>query len=214
MDVKTEYINGDLEDGIYMNQPEGFIAPGQESKVCTRSDLAYVVSMLSRLHYDRCHAVIERYSDANWISNIKDSRSTSEYVFTLRGAAISWKSFKQTIIVKSIMESEFFQFSINAVRGGMLRVISIDYAKLMDNIAYPLTKGLSRELVGKSSKGIGLKPLKEWVSMNENLTQLTRDPNHRNVVEVTLMWGSYLNCNEYSQKDKNKAKTTQNRARD
>ncbi|GJT98052.1 hypothetical protein Tco_1093570, partial [Tanacetum coccineum] len=73
----------------------------------TQSDLAYVVSMLSRLHYDRCHAIIKRYSDANWISNIKDSRWTSEYVFTLRGAAISWKSSKQTIIAKSIMESEF-----------------------------------------------------------------------------------------------------------
>nr|GEY18308.1 ATP phosphoribosyltransferase 1, chloroplastic [Tanacetum cinerariifolium] len=33
MDVKTEFLNRDLEKGIYMNQPEGFIAPGQESKV-------------------------------------------------------------------------------------------------------------------------------------------------------------------------------------
>ncbi|GJT04226.1 zinc finger, CCHC-type containing protein [Tanacetum coccineum] len=52
-------------------------------------------------------AVIEGYSDANWISDIKDSRSTSGYVFTLEGAAISWKSSKQTVIVKSTMESEF-----------------------------------------------------------------------------------------------------------
>ncbi|GJR39734.1 hypothetical protein Tco_1215418 [Tanacetum coccineum] len=41
------------------------------------------------------------------ISDIKDSRSTSGYVFTLRGAAISWKSSKQTVIDKSMMESEF-----------------------------------------------------------------------------------------------------------
>ncbi|GKF46669.1 hypothetical protein Tco_0136471 [Tanacetum coccineum] len=41
------------------------------------------------------------------ISDIKDSRSTSGYVFTLRGAAISWKSFKQTVISKSTMESKF-----------------------------------------------------------------------------------------------------------
>ena len=40
-------------------------------------------------------------------------------------------------------------------------VISLDYIKSKDNIADPLTKGLNRELVEKSSKGIRLKPVKE-----------------------------------------------------
>ncbi|KAD2805656.1 hypothetical protein E3N88_39033 [Mikania micrantha] len=83
---------------------------------CTRPDLAYVVSRLSRytsnpssehwksmtrllrylgytrnygLHYGRDPAVIEGYNDANWISDMKDSKSTSGYVFTLGGAAIA-----------------------------------------------------------------------------------------------------------------------------
>ena len=34
MDVKTAFLNGDLEKEIYMEQPEGFIVPGQEKKVC------------------------------------------------------------------------------------------------------------------------------------------------------------------------------------
>nr|GEZ45972.1 zinc finger, CCHC-type [Tanacetum cinerariifolium] len=100
----------------------------------TRPDLAYAISRLSRytsnpsnahwkaitrvlhylrynrdygLHYDRHPAVIEGYSDANWISDINDSRSTSGFVSTLGGAAISWMSSKQTVIAKSTMESEF-----------------------------------------------------------------------------------------------------------
>ncbi|GKD89143.1 hypothetical protein Tco_1364650, partial [Tanacetum coccineum] len=100
----------------------------------TRPELAYVVSRLSRytsnpnvahwkamtgalhylrysrdyvLHYDRYPAVIEGYSDANWISDIKDSRSTSGYVFTLGEAAISWITSKKTVIAKSMIESEF-----------------------------------------------------------------------------------------------------------
>ena len=34
MDVKTAFLNGDLDEEIYMEQPEGFSAPGQKKKVC------------------------------------------------------------------------------------------------------------------------------------------------------------------------------------
>ena len=59
------------------------------------------------LHYTEYPAVLEGYYDANWIIGTKDIKSTSGYVFTLGGAAVSWKSSKQTCIVRSTMESEF-----------------------------------------------------------------------------------------------------------
>ena len=34
MDVKIDFLNGDLNEEIYMDQPEGFISLGQEKKVC------------------------------------------------------------------------------------------------------------------------------------------------------------------------------------
>ncbi|GKB49275.1 zinc finger, CCHC-type containing protein [Tanacetum coccineum] len=34
MDVKTAFLNGDLDEEVYMNQPQGFIMPGNENKVC------------------------------------------------------------------------------------------------------------------------------------------------------------------------------------
>lgn len=34
MDIKTALLNGDLDEEIYMEKPKGFVAFGQEKKVC------------------------------------------------------------------------------------------------------------------------------------------------------------------------------------
>ena len=34
MNVKTTFLNGNLDEEVYMDQPEGFVLPGNERKVC------------------------------------------------------------------------------------------------------------------------------------------------------------------------------------
>jgi hypothetical protein len=46
------------------------------------------------IQYSGYPAILEGYSDANWISNVVELYATSGYVFTLSGAAVSWRSCK------------------------------------------------------------------------------------------------------------------------
>jgi hypothetical protein len=46
------------------------------------------------LHYTGFPKVLEGYNDSNWISHVDQIKATSGYVFTLRGAAVSWRSCK------------------------------------------------------------------------------------------------------------------------
>ena len=100
----------------------------------SRPDIAYAACRLSRYTHnpinDHCNAlarlmkylrgtmnygilysgllvVLEGYSDANWISDLDEKKSTSGYVFTLRCGVVAWKSSKQTLIATSTIESEF-----------------------------------------------------------------------------------------------------------
>jgi transposase InsO family protein len=55
MDVRTAFLNGDLEQDIYMKQPEGFVASGKESLVCKLRKSLYGLRQASRAWYDKIH---------------------------------------------------------------------------------------------------------------------------------------------------------------
>ena len=48
MDVKTAFLNGYLKESIYMMQPEGFMAKGQQKKVCKLLRSIYGLKQASR----------------------------------------------------------------------------------------------------------------------------------------------------------------------
>ena len=53
MDVKTAFLNGELDEEIYMDQPIGFVTKGQEHKVCKLKRSIYDLKQSSRQWYLR-----------------------------------------------------------------------------------------------------------------------------------------------------------------
>ena len=107
--------------------------------LCTRPDIAHAVSLTSRYQSDPgmghwiavknilkylrrtkdmvlsyggdSELVVTSYTDASWNTDPDDSKSQSGYVFILNGAAVSWRSAKQSVVAKSSTESEYIAAS-------------------------------------------------------------------------------------------------------
>jgi len=48
MDVKTAFLNGELDKEIYIDQPVGFVVNGEERKVCKLRRFIYDLKQSSR----------------------------------------------------------------------------------------------------------------------------------------------------------------------
>jgi hypothetical protein len=79
-----------------------------------------------RIHYSGYPAVLEVYTDANWISDVDELYAMSGYVFTLDSVAILWRSCKQTILTRSTMEAELTSLDIATVQVDWLRELLMD----------------------------------------------------------------------------------------
>nr|GEV15639.1 hypothetical protein [Tanacetum cinerariifolium] len=156
MDIKITFLNGDLDEEVYMKQPEEFVMLGKKLRpdtgkhvdhlkysrdigclmyaiTSTIPDIAYAAGRLSKF--------TKAYSDASWINHVEDSSSTSGWVFLLGRGGISWASKKQTCITGSTIESEFVALTAAGKRSKMAKKLDTsdsNLAKTNSTEFYPL----------------------------------------------------------------------------
>lgn len=128
---------------------------------CTRLEISFAVSKLSRLtsnpsvehwkaigrvfgylnktkelslQYSKFPAILEGYTYASWISSIGDNKSTTGWVFTLGGGAISYGSKKQTCITHSTMKYEFIALAAIRKEAEWLRDLLLEISFISEHI--------------------------------------------------------------------------------
>src|SRR3954467_679526 len=103
--------------------------------ICTRSDVSYALSVCSKYQSNLGNAhwvavknilkylnttknmflvfggdeelVVKGYTDSSFMTDPNDFKSQSEYIFTLNGGVVSWKSSKQNTVADSTTEAEY-----------------------------------------------------------------------------------------------------------
>ena len=61
MDVKTAFLNGDLEEEVYVNQPESFSIEGKGHMVCKLKKSIYRLKQASRQWYVKFNDIITSF---------------------------------------------------------------------------------------------------------------------------------------------------------
>ncbi|KAF3614518.1 putative plant intracellular Ras-group-related LRR protein 7-like [Capsicum annuum] len=197
MDVKTAFLNGDLKEEIYMEQPEGFVVPGKENKSKFNIKDLGVTDVILGIRIHRTPQGLA-LSQSHYIEKVLDKFKYMEFgiaktpldvSFALRknedkaGEEAEWlRNFLKDIPywpkpvapvcihcdsqaaigrAGSMMynsKSRHIRRRHNTVRELLSSgIITIDYVKSKDNVSDPLTKGLSREGVERTSKGMNLR---------------------------------------------------------
>nr|GFA48382.1 zinc finger, CCHC-type [Tanacetum cinerariifolium] len=81
------------------------------SRILAQNKYAKVIGSLITIYYgleyNKDPSVLEGCTYASWITDQEDYASTSGWIFTLGGVAVSWGSKKQSCLTDSTMEAEF-----------------------------------------------------------------------------------------------------------
>jgi hypothetical protein len=150
MDIKSVFLNGLLEEEIYMEQPEGFITPGQESKVCLLKKAIYGLKQASCAWNLQFHGVLielsftRTYSDAGiYVYRCQDVGGTLIIILYVDNITIAGDSLKHIKELKALLSSQYKMtdlgeidsyLGVNIMHNWLVKLLDIDQSCYIQEI--------------------------------------------------------------------------------
>ena len=122
MDVKATFLHGELEETIYMVQPEGFTQHGQEHLVCKLKKSLYGLKQSPRQWYKRFDSYMIRigykrceYDCCVYVKSLDDGSSIFLLLY-VDDMLIAAKSMNEVKKLKILLSREFDMKNLGAVK--------------------------------------------------------------------------------------------------
>ncbi|GJR37539.1 zinc finger, CCHC-type containing protein [Tanacetum coccineum] len=150
MDVKTAFLNGDLDEEVYMNQPQGFIMPGNENKVCKLIKSLYGLKQAPKQWHQKFDEVV---LSNGYLLNQSDKFDLIKEFLSSR---FSMKDMKEADVILGIrIKHESNGIAISQSHYIEKAVSQLEYSRVIGCLMYAMTCTRSNIafVVGKLSSG-------------------------------------------------------------
>jgi hypothetical protein len=176
MDVKTAFLNGELEEDIYMDQPQGFVQDGKEDLVCKLKKSLYGLKQSPRAWYQRIDMFFthEGFSRSQADHSLYIKR-TGEYLLIViiyvddliilasNGNILKW--------LKSRLENEFEMSDL----GELHYCLGVEFERDRANHTITMSQSKYIEEVLKRFNMEECKPIGTPLDVNSKLLKLTEE---------------------------------------
>eukprot|EP00253_Pinus_taeda_P028483 PITA_28483 len=147
MDVKTTFLNGVIEEEVYIKQPEGFETHEKRTHVCRLKKALYGLKQAPKAWYGRIDSYIQQlgFIKSNVDPNLYyllagrrgafdsgssvDKKSTTGYCFGIGSGMTSWYNKKQKSVALSSAKAEYMAASKATCEAIWLRTLLVNLFK-------------------------------------------------------------------------------------
>ena len=172
MDVKMAFLNGYLNEDIYMSQPDGFVETGQEQKVCKLLKSIYGLKQASRSWNLRFDEIIKTYGfeqniDEPCVYKLINEQTVVFLVLYVDDILLIGNNVKVLTDVKNWLAEQFqmkdlgdasYVLGIQIIRDRKNRLLALSQASYIDKV-------LARFSMQNSKKG--LLPTRHGISLSK-----------------------------------------------